>query len=72
VSRDVVAKSQSLAALRQKNPDRGADIDAYLAASHKPEGALRYLPLQARRDDMSVVVDARSGEVQGVMGVDPW
>ena len=38
----------------------------------KPENALRYLPLQARRDDMSVVVDAASGEVHGVMAVDPW
>lgn len=72
VAREVVAKSQTFAALRQKNPDRVADINAYLAASYKPEGALRYLPLQARRDDMSIVVDAGSGEVQGVIAIDPW
>ena len=72
VSRDAVAKALTLATLRQKNPDRVADIDAYVAASSKPERALRYLPLQARRDDMSVVVDAASGEVQGIMAVDPW
>jgi hypothetical protein len=72
VARDVVASSKTLATLRQKNPDRVADIDAYIAASGKPENALRYLPMRARRDDVSVIVDPTNGDVQGVLAVDPW
>ena len=72
IARDVVAKSQPFSRLRQKYPDRVAEIDSYIAGSKAPEASLRYVPLQSRKSDMIVVVDAANGEVRGVMAFDPW
>ena len=72
VARSVLAKGKPLATLREGHPDRAAAIDAWVAANGKPEAALRFVPLQARRGDMAVVVDAATGEVRGVLPVDPW
>jgi hypothetical protein len=72
VARSAVIRSLPLSALRDKHPDRAADIDAIVTASRGPDTALRYLPLQARRGNMTVVVDGTSGDVRGVLAVDPW
>lgn len=71
VARDALAEAQPLARLRERHPERAGEIDAWVAASGKPEASLRFVPLQARHGDMTVVIDARSGEVQGVLPVDP-
>lgn len=70
VARAALARAQPLAKLRARHPERAGEIDAWVAASGKPEASLRFVPLQARHGDMSVVIDARSGEVQGVLPVD--
>ena len=72
VSRDAVTRAKPLARLRAEHSDRAADIDAWIAASGRSETSLRYLPLQARHGDMSVIIDAASGEVRGVLPIDPW
>jgi hypothetical protein len=72
VSRDAVARAKPLAGLRAQHSDRAAEIDGWIAASGRPEASMRYLPLQARHGDMSVIIDAASGEVRGVLPIDPW
>jgi hypothetical protein len=71
-SRTVVSRSEPLAKLRGKHPEGGSEIDRVVSASGKPEAELRYVPLQARRGDMAVIVDGASGAVQGVVAIDPW
>ncbi len=72
VSRAVAERARPLTELRTRHPGRARDIDAWVAASGRPEAALRFLPLQARHGDMVVIVDAATGAVQGVLAVDPW
>jgi hypothetical protein len=72
VTHDVLARAKPLSRLRQGNPENAAAIDAWVSASGRPEASLRYVPLQARHGDMTVIVDAASGEVRGVLAVDPW
>jgi hypothetical protein len=72
VARDAVARGQPIAKLRTRNGEQAADIDAWVAASGKPEAELRYLPLAARHGDMTVIVAAASGDVLGVLPIDPW
>jgi hypothetical protein len=72
VARTAVSRSLPLAKLRKKYPDHAQDIDAIVAATGKEDSGLRYLPLQARHGDMSVVVDAARGDVKGIVPVDPW
>lgn len=72
VSHAAIERSKPLAQLREWHPDRARAIDAWVAANDKPEASLRFLPLQARHGDMSVVIDAVTGDVQGVLAIDPW
>jgi hypothetical protein len=71
-ARTALARAEPLATLRRKHPEAGAEIDRAVRASGQPEAGLRYLPLQARHGDMTVVVDATDGRVAGVVPIDPW
>ena len=72
VSYAAIARSKPLAKLREWHPDRARDIDAWVAASGRPEASLRFVPLQARHGDMCVIIDAFSGDVRGVLAIYPW
>jgi hypothetical protein len=72
IVRDVVAKAKPLADLKKRNAEYAAKVDEYVAASHKPEASFSYLPLQSRRTNMTMVLDASTGQVQGVIAIDPW
>jgi hypothetical protein len=72
VSRAAVARSKPIAKLRDWHPERARDIDAWVAATGKPEASLRFVPLQARHGDMCVVIDAVTGDVQGILPIYPW
>jgi hypothetical protein len=72
VAQDVAARAQPIERLRSRNPEGAADIDAWVAAAGRPATALRYVPLVARYGDMTVVVDGATGDVLGVLAVDPW
>jgi len=71
-ARTALARSEPLATLRKKHPEGAADIDVVVNASGRPEAQLRFLPLQARHGDMTVIVDSKDGAVVGVAAVDPW
>jgi len=66
-SRDAAARGKPLASLRAARPERGAEIDAFVAKAGKPESALRTLPLLTMQEDMTVVLDGGTGEVVGVL-----
>lgn len=72
VARDAIARGQPVSKLRTRNAAQAADIDAWVAASGRPEATLRYLPLQARHGDMTVIIAAATGDVLGVLPIDPW
>jgi hypothetical protein len=71
VVRDVLSRAQPMSALRREHPAQAKDVDAWIAASGRPEETLRFLPLQARHGDMAVIVDA-TGKVVGMLAIDPW
>jgi hypothetical protein len=58
--------------LRQLNPQRSAEIDAALAATGRPAGALRYLPVRGPARDGAVLIDAADGRVLKVVAIAPW
>jgi hypothetical protein len=65
-------RARPLAELRKRHPDVQAEIDAALAALGRREEDTRFLPLKARKRDMVVLLDARTGEVAGYAKVNPW
>lgn len=69
---EAAKRAKPLATLKAKHPANAADVDALRAASGKAEGDLGYVPLRARALDMAVVVDRRTGKVEGMLALDPW
>ncbi len=69
---DAGKSARPLSGLAKRQPQEAAAIQAFIAASGRTEDAIGYLPMKARNQDMAVVVDAKSGDVVGVLPVYPW
>lgn len=65
-------KAEPLSALRERNPGRAAEVDALAARSGRGEDALRFLPMRAGRTDLTVVIDAKSGDIVRISSLKPW
>jgi hypothetical protein len=71
--RDQVKKAAiPLETLRKRNPQRSADIDKALAATGRKEDAVRFLPMRSGKIDLSVFVDAATGDVLKITSLVPW
>jgi hypothetical protein len=69
--RGAVAKSsRELASLVKYNP--GLDPAALAKSVKRAEADVRYLPLRAGKVDLTVLVDAKNGEVLRLDAVKPW
>ncbi len=69
---EVTAKAGPLDTLRKRNPQRAGEIGQALAAIGRKEEDVRFLPLRAGKDDLAVLVDAKSGEIVRIMSLFPW
>jgi hypothetical protein len=65
-------RSQPVAELRRRHPEEAATLDAALARLGRRDEDTRFLPLKARKQDMSVLLDATSGAFLGYAEVNPW
>ncbi len=75
VAADAVKKAKPLARLREQNrahPEELAELDRIVARSGRPIDTFSYLPLAVRTGNMSVVIDARTGAIEGMLALDPW
>ncbi len=59
----VLAKSWTLARVRQLEPPAGKILDAWLAQSGTREDAVRYVRLRARRAWVAVLIDAKTAQL---------
>lgn len=65
-------KSQPVEILMQRNADDRHLLTGYLRDRGLEPSRVKYLPLQAKRRDQTALVDGRSGELLGIVDVDPW
>lgn len=72
VRADAAAKARKVAELRSLNPGREAEVDSTLASLGRKEEEVAFLPLRAGKRDLTVLVDARSGDVLGITDFKPW
>ena len=61
--REVLAKGQTPAQLRKRDPQTAKVVDNWLAEAKVPESAVLYLPLKASRGFIAALVDAKTGAV---------
>jgi hypothetical protein len=66
------AKGERLELLRQRNPSHKAQVDALLRSLGRKEEEVRFLPLRAGKVDLSVIIDAKTGEVLQISSIKPW
>lgn len=67
----VLAKSWTLARMRQLEPQAGKVVDAWLAQSGTREADVRYVPMRARRAWLAVLIDARTAQPVKMLISDP-
>jgi hypothetical protein len=58
--------------LREYNPGGVKPLEDTLARLGRTPDSVRFLPLKARARDMSVLIDATSGEFLAIVPVSPW
>ena len=72
VRQDAGRAAKPLAELAKRQPQDAPAIRSFVAASGRAEDAIGFLPMKARNQDMAVVVDKKSGEIVGIVPVNPW
>lgn len=72
VKREVVAKSLPFERLLKLNGKKSAEIGRIRERLGRPGESIRYLPLRAGKVDMTVIVDAASGDFIEIAALRPW
>ncbi len=68
----ILAAAHPVDQLKRRFPGRVAEIDRVIAATGRPEGALAFLPLVARKSFWTVLLDARTAQVLGYLPLDSF
>ena len=68
----VIAKSQPLAKLREKRPGSEAELTRVVETFGQGSDHLAFLPVRARKEDLTAIIDRRNGNVVKVLPIDPW
>jgi len=71
-SADLLAKAKPVAQLRSKHSADQQLLDAWFRKSGRAESSVVWLPLQARKTDMIMLLDARSSQPLQALAIDPW
>ena len=70
-SREAAASGKPLAALAQASPENAAAVAKFAASSGKTVEGMVFLPLHARGVPMSIILDKSTGDVVGVLPLEP-
>jgi len=65
-------KAERLQKLRDRNPRDAAEVDALVASLRRSENDLRFLPMRAGKFDLTVVIDAKTGDILRISAIKPW
>jgi CHASE3 domain sensor protein len=68
----IIDHSRNLDTLRAKHPEAANQIDEVAKQNHMDVNDLAYLPLIARKHDLSMLISKRTGKIIQAISVDPW
>lgn len=72
VRADAARSARPLAELVKRQPGDAASIRTFLADAGRTEDAVGFLPMKARNNDMTVLIDKKTGDMVGILPVYPW
>jgi len=64
--------AKPLSELVNHQPQDAPVVKSFVAASGHAEDTVGYLPMRVRNRDMAVVVDRKTGDIVGIVPVNPW
>jgi len=71
-SKTLLPAAKALDALRGKNAEAAALVDGWLRRSGRNADDIRWVPLQARKDDLVMLLDRRSAQPLQALAINPW
>jgi hypothetical protein len=72
MSAEAVRKAQPLSQLMQRGTEIRDTLTAYLERNKLDSSKVKFLPLRAKQHDQTVLIDNATGEVLGIVNIDPW
>lgn len=69
---NLLRRAQPPSRLRELNPDKPHDLDAWLKRHQRPEDSVVWLPIVARMSDITMLMDKETGEPLGAIALRPW
>ena len=68
----LLSKAKILSVLRTERPQYAQRIDRWLAQSKRPETTVVWVPLQARKTNLVMLLDATTAQPLQALEIDPW
>ena len=65
-------KAKPLSDLRDINPGQTDILQTAIERSGMPESSLKFLPVKGPQGDATMLIDASSGEIAGMVDLQPW
>ncbi len=72
VAVDAARRARPLPQLAGRGANEALLVRDYLDTSGRAVGSVGYLPARARNEDFAMVVDRKTGEIVGSLGINPW
>jgi hypothetical protein len=69
---EAVRKASPLDQLMQRGTEIRDTLTAYLERNKLDSSKVKFLPLRAKQHDQTVLIDNATGEVLGIVNIDPW
>ncbi|BBL73387.1 fimb protein [Methylomagnum ishizawai] len=69
---EAARKAKPLDALTQRDAATRDKLSAYLSSHDLDPAKVKFLPMRAKAHDQTVLVDADTGAVLGIVNIDPW
>jgi len=71
-SKPLLSTARALDTLRGKSAAAAALVDGWLRRSGRNASDIRWVPLQARKDDLVMLLDQQSAQPLQALAIDPW
>jgi hypothetical protein len=68
----LLKRAKSIAILRQSKPDSAPLLDAWLTKHGRTDDEVVWVPIVARKSSLTMLLDARTGEVLKALPIYPW
>lgn len=72
IAKEAVAKGKSRDTWKPLDKQANMVLDAYLHKHNLQASHIRLLPLSGKRTDKTILIDSITGEIRGIVSIDPW